>query len=117
MGSPSAIRSWRFIYQARADQDAIDPETGHIRTAEYQLFRGTDFESWLSKQELAVIGMREMRDVLRATLNYNRPTATTAERCYGSLKEETERQIQLRNPIKWSHSWGPPHVPAEYLAH
>ncbi len=50
--------------------DAIEPETGHVRTAEYQLFRSTDFRSWLNKQGLAVIGMRELRDELRTTLNY-----------------------------------------------
>ncbi|MBZ0261931.1 MAG: polysaccharide deacetylase family protein [Hyphomicrobiales bacterium] len=49
--------------------EVIDPQNSRIRTAEYKLFRGTSFRNWLGQQGLSVIGMRGLRDELRAKLN------------------------------------------------
>ena len=48
--------------------EAIDVQSSHIRTAEYQLFRTAEFRDWLDNQGLTVIGMRALRDDLRAKL-------------------------------------------------
>ena len=48
--------------------EAIDVQSCHIRTAEYQLFRTAEFRDWLGNQGLTVIGMRALRDDLRAKL-------------------------------------------------
>jgi len=46
--------------------EAIDLGWHHIRTAEYHLFRSSDFREWLRCQDLEVIGMKTIRDAFRA---------------------------------------------------
>lgn len=46
--------------------DTIDVRSNHIRVAEYELFRSLEFRNWLGQQGLTVIGMRGLRDELRA---------------------------------------------------
>ena len=43
--------------------EAIDLQSAHIRIAEYQLFRSSEFRAWLSEQGLQVIGMRQLPNV------------------------------------------------------
>lgn len=52
--------------------DTIDVRSSHIRVAEYELFRSLDFRNWLGQQGLTVIGMRGLREELRARLGENR---------------------------------------------
>ncbi|MEM0949730.1 MAG: polysaccharide deacetylase family protein [Pseudomonadota bacterium] len=54
-------------FNAPGDIQAIDPPTGaRVRVGEYDLFRRQDFKDWLLGQEREVIGMRPLRDRLRA---------------------------------------------------
>ncbi len=46
--------------------DTIDARSGHIRMAEYDLFRSSEFRNWLGQQGLTLIGMRGLREELRA---------------------------------------------------
>jgi hypothetical protein len=48
--------------------DAIDVDLHHIRTAEYGILKSDSFRRWFAGQELEVIGMRKLRDELRARL-------------------------------------------------
>lgn len=48
--------------------EAIDRASSLIRTKEYELFRSQAFRNWMSRQSLAVIAMRGLRDELRAKL-------------------------------------------------
>ena len=48
--------------------EAFDPQSSAIRIGEYELFRSQDFRGWLEHQGLSVIGMRGLRDELRANL-------------------------------------------------
>jgi chitin disaccharide deacetylase len=47
---------------APGELEAIEPATAHIRTAEYELFRGEDWAAWLAAQDFEPIGMRALRD-------------------------------------------------------
>jgi hypothetical protein len=49
--------------------EVIDGASGFIRTEEYALFRSQAFRDWLRAQNLAVIGMRGLREDLRAELS------------------------------------------------
>ena len=54
-------------FNAPGDIAAIDPPTGaRVRVAEYDLFRRQDFKDWVFAQDREVIGMRPLRDRLRA---------------------------------------------------
>jgi predicted glycoside hydrolase/deacetylase ChbG (UPF0249 family) len=48
------------------DFEVVNPEAAHIRTEEYALFRTGRIEEWVEAFGLAVIGMRTLRDELRA---------------------------------------------------
>jgi predicted glycoside hydrolase/deacetylase ChbG (UPF0249 family) len=47
---------------------AIEPDSAYLRTEEYDLFRDARFRAWLAGQGLDVIGMRALREELRARL-------------------------------------------------
>jgi predicted glycoside hydrolase/deacetylase ChbG (UPF0249 family) len=51
---------------APGDVEVIEPDTAHIRIAEYELLRGADIASWLGP-DVERIGMRRLRDELRGS--------------------------------------------------
>jgi predicted glycoside hydrolase/deacetylase ChbG (UPF0249 family) len=53
---------------APGEVEAIEPDTAWLRTDEYALFRDAGFRGWLAGQGLEVIGMRPLRDEVRARL-------------------------------------------------
>ena len=57
-------------FNAPGDVEIIDPPVGaHVRMAEYDLFRTTQFRDWLDQLDRQVIGMRALRDALRQETN------------------------------------------------
>ncbi|HET7714273.1 MAG TPA: polysaccharide deacetylase family protein [Bauldia sp.] len=48
------------------DFEAINPEWAHIRTEEYALFRTPKIKDWIKEFGIEVVGMRPLRDQLRA---------------------------------------------------
>jgi predicted glycoside hydrolase/deacetylase ChbG (UPF0249 family) len=53
---------------APGELEAIEPESAHIRTGEYDLLRSDEHRAWLSAQDLELVGMRELRENHRAGL-------------------------------------------------
>jgi predicted glycoside hydrolase/deacetylase ChbG (UPF0249 family) len=53
---------------APGEVELIEPESAYLRTDEYALFRDAAFRGWLAGQGLEIIGMRPLRDELRARL-------------------------------------------------
>ena len=51
---------------APGELEAIEPATAHIRTDEHELFASAAWAAWLAAQDLELIGMRALRDELRA---------------------------------------------------
>ena len=45
-----------------AEIEAIEPDTFHVRTDEYELFRTARWKDWLASRPYTLIGMRELRD-------------------------------------------------------
>ena len=45
---------------APGELEAIEPETAHIRTGEYELFGSDEWAAWLAAQDLEPIGMRDL---------------------------------------------------------
>jgi predicted glycoside hydrolase/deacetylase ChbG (UPF0249 family) len=54
-------------FNAPGELQFIEPESEYIRVEEYELFRDEGFRAFVAGQELEVIGMREMREALRAS--------------------------------------------------
>ena len=52
---------------APGELEAIEPATAHIRIAEYELFGSPEWASWLATQDVELVGMRTLRDELRAS--------------------------------------------------
>ena len=48
------------------DFETINPEDAHIRTEEYALFRTGRIAEWVEEFGIELIGMRPLRDALRA---------------------------------------------------
>lgn len=57
-----------FHFNAPGELELIEPRSAYIRTEEYDLFRAPAFRDWLLEQDLDIIGMRPLRDELRARL-------------------------------------------------
>lgn len=55
-------------FNAPGELEFIEPDSAHIRTEEYALFRSEAFRGWLAQQGLTVRGMRAYRTALRAAL-------------------------------------------------
>ena len=51
------------------DFETINPEWAHIRTEEYALFRTSKIKDWVKQFGIDVIGMRPLRDEMRAKPN------------------------------------------------
>lgn len=52
---------------APGEVEVIEPNQFHVRTQEYEIFSSKTYLSWLEKEEIKPIGMRELRDVMRLT--------------------------------------------------
>ena len=55
-------------FNAPGELELIEPRAAYIRTEEYDIFRNEGFRSWLLAQDLDIIGMKPLRDELRAKL-------------------------------------------------
>lgn len=53
-------------FTAPGEIESIERGTSHIRTDEYELFRSDSFRQWLGGQGFELLGMRALRDDLRA---------------------------------------------------
>jgi hypothetical protein len=59
-------------FNAPGEIEAISPESCRFRTDEYALFHDPGFRDWLAERPFEVIGMRAMRDGLRAAWGQER---------------------------------------------
>ena len=50
---------------APGEVEVIEPNQFHVRTQEYEMFSSKDYLTWLTKNEITPIGMRELRDAMR----------------------------------------------------
>ncbi len=50
---------------APGEVGVIEPNQFHVRTQEYEIFSSKTYLSWLAKNEIKPIGMRELRDEMR----------------------------------------------------
>jgi predicted glycoside hydrolase/deacetylase ChbG (UPF0249 family) len=55
-------------FNAPGELELIEPDSAHVRSEEYALFRSGAFRAWLTEQDLEVIGMRPLREAFRARL-------------------------------------------------
>ena len=55
-------------FNAPGDFEAVNPEGAHIRTEEYALFRTSRIKEWVREFSIEVIGMRGLRDEMRAKI-------------------------------------------------
>ena len=55
-------------FNAPGELEAIEPDSAHVRSQEYELFRSAGFREWLAGQGLEITGMRPLRDALRQRL-------------------------------------------------
>ena len=62
-------------FNAPGELELIEPRSAYIRTEEYDLFRSESFRAWLKAQDLDIIGMKPLRDELRAKLPAGGKTA------------------------------------------
>jgi predicted glycoside hydrolase/deacetylase ChbG (UPF0249 family) len=69
---PEGLTFVCFHFNAPGELDAIEPGSARIRIEEYELFRDAGFRAFLADQGLEVIGMRPLRDALRARLDERR---------------------------------------------
>ena len=58
-------------FNAPGELELIEPRAAYIRTEEYDVFRNEGFRAWLLAQDLDIIGMKPLRDELRARLPSN----------------------------------------------
>jgi len=56
-------------FNAPGELELIEPRSAYIRTEEYELFRDQGFRDWLGAQDIDIIGMRPLREDLRAALS------------------------------------------------
>ena len=57
---PDGLTFMALHPNAPGELEAIEPATAHIRTAEYELFRGDDWAAWLAAQSFEPVGMRAL---------------------------------------------------------
>ena len=63
---PGGLNYFCLHFNAPGELEAIEPGTQHVRVEEYLLFQNAGFRDWLARQDIEVIGMRPLRDTLRA---------------------------------------------------
>jgi predicted glycoside hydrolase/deacetylase ChbG (UPF0249 family) len=65
-GIPDGLTFLSMHFNAPGDFEAVNPEFAHIRTEEYALFRTAKIKEWVKEFGIELIGMRGLRDQLRA---------------------------------------------------
>jgi predicted glycoside hydrolase/deacetylase ChbG (UPF0249 family) len=55
-------------FNAPGELELIEPDSAHVRSEEYALFRSGAFRAWLAEQDLEITGMRPLREAFRARL-------------------------------------------------
>jgi predicted glycoside hydrolase/deacetylase ChbG (UPF0249 family) len=63
---PEGLTYLSLHFNTPGDFEAVEPESAHLRTEEYAFFKSGEIPGLLAKHGIEVIGMREMRDQLRA---------------------------------------------------
>ena len=63
---PEGLTFLSMHFNAPGDFEVIAPNSAHIRTEEYALFRTPHIGEWVKEFDLEIIGMRGLRDELRA---------------------------------------------------
>jgi len=63
---PEGLAYLALHFNAPGDFEAIEPEFAHIRTEEYAFFRSGAAEALIAEHQIEVIGMRQIREQLRA---------------------------------------------------
>jgi predicted glycoside hydrolase/deacetylase ChbG (UPF0249 family) len=63
---PVGLTFLSMHFNAPGDFEVIEPAQAHIRTEEYALFKSGKIKQWVSESQLEIVGMRAMRDDLRA---------------------------------------------------
>ena len=63
---PEGLTYLSLHFNAPGDFEIIEPEFAHIRTEEYAFFRSGRIQDLLAERGIEVIGMRQIRDRLRA---------------------------------------------------
>jgi predicted glycoside hydrolase/deacetylase ChbG (UPF0249 family) len=63
---PEGLSFLSLHFNAPGDFEVVEPEQAHIRTEEFALFKTGHIALWVKEQGLEVIGMRGIRDRLRA---------------------------------------------------
>jgi predicted glycoside hydrolase/deacetylase ChbG (UPF0249 family) len=64
---PDGLSFLSLHFNAPGDFEVVEPEYAHIRTEEYALFKTGRIAEWLREFDLKAIGLREIRERLRAT--------------------------------------------------
>lgn len=57
---PSGLTFLALHFNKPGEVEAIEPETAHLRIAEYELFRRPEFGAWLDEQDIRVISFRDL---------------------------------------------------------
>jgi hypothetical protein len=65
-GVPDGLSFLALHPNAPGEIEVIEPASAHIRTAEYELFVDDEFATWLSEQDVELVGMRALRDAYRS---------------------------------------------------
>ena len=63
---PEGLTFLSMHFNKPGDFEVVNPEAAHIRTEEYALFRTGKIAEWIAEFDLDLIGMRTLRDALRA---------------------------------------------------
>lgn len=63
---PEGLTFLSMHFNARSDFEAVNLWSSRIRAEEYELFRTSKIKEWITEFDLEVIGMRPLRDELRA---------------------------------------------------
>ncbi len=63
---PEGLTFLSMHFNKPGDFEVVNPEAAHIRTEEYALFRTDKIAEWIAEFDLDLIGMRTLRDALRA---------------------------------------------------
>lgn len=66
---PDGLTFLSMHFNTVGDFETINPPDAHIRTEEYELFATPVIKDWIAEFDLEVIGMRGLRDELRARAN------------------------------------------------
>ncbi|MEW9834259.1 polysaccharide deacetylase family protein [Mesorhizobium marinum] len=67
-GTEEGLTFFCLHFNAPGEIELIEPRSAYIRTEEYDLFRSDAFRDWLHAQDLDIVGMKPLRDDLRARL-------------------------------------------------